>query len=158
MTIDCNGKLDGVTGESVHKDHKGEIEILSWSWDVSQASSGSGGGIGKGKAIPGKFIWTHNYDKASPTLAQKCAKGEHFKDCVITVRKAGGEQGDFLKVTMKVVYITSVAPGATSGGDIVETVHMEFDDIEFAYKPQDDKGGLGGEVKFGWNPKKTEVR
>ena len=32
------------------------------------------------------------------------------------------------------------------------------DDIEFAYKPQDEKGGLGGEVKFGWNPKKTEVR
>ena len=28
----------------------------------------------------------------------------------------------------------------------------------FAYKPQDDKGGLGGEVKFGWNTASTEVR
>ena len=35
---------------------------------------------------------------------------------------------------------------------------MDYDDIEFAYKPQDDKGGLGGEVKFGWAPKKNEVR
>jgi len=24
-------KLDGVEGESTHKDHKGEIEVLSWS-------------------------------------------------------------------------------------------------------------------------------
>ncbi len=158
MSIDCNLKLDGVKGESVNANHKDEIEVMGWSWDVSQPSSGSGGGTGKGKAVPGSFVFTHNYDKASPTLAQKCAKGEHFKDAVITVRKAGGAQEDFLKVTMKVVYITSVAPGATSGGDIVETVHMDFDDIEFAYKPQDEKGGLGGEVKFGWNPKKTEVR
>lgn len=158
MTIDCNLKLDGVKGESVSANHKDEIEVFSWNWNVSQASSGSGSGTGQGKAIPGSFSITHKYDKASPTLAQKCAKGEHFKDAVVTVRKAGGTQEDFLKVTMKVVYITSVAPSANAGGEIVETVNMVFDDIEFAYKPQDDKGGLGGEVKFGWNPKTTEVR
>ncbi len=33
-----------------------------------------------------------------------------------------------------------------------------FKDIEFAYKPQDDKGGLGGEVKFGWDVATTETR
>lgn len=158
MTIDCNLKLDGVTGESPNTNHKDEIEVMGWSWDITQPSSGSGGGTGKGKAVPGSFVFTHHYDKASPILAQKCAKGEHFKDAVVTVRKAGGVQEDFLKITMKAVYITAVAPGATSGGDIVETCHMDFDDIEFAYKPQDEKGGLGGEVKFGWNPKKTEIR
>ncbi len=158
MTIDCHLKLDGVKGESTNTNHKDEIEVFSWSWNVAQASSGSGGGTGLGKAVPGSFTITHNYDKASPILAQKCAKGVHFENAVVTVRKAGGDQQDFLKITMKTVFITSVAPGATSGGEIVETIHMDFDDIEFAYKPQDDKGGLGGEVKFGWNPKKSEVR
>ncbi len=158
MSIDCNLKLDGVSGESESADHKGEIEVFSWQWDVSQVSSGSGGGTGTGKAVPGAFTFSHKYDKASPILAQKCAKGEHFKDAVVTVRKAGGSQQDFLKVTMKTAFVTAVAPNATSGGDITETVHMTYDDIEFAYKPQDEKGGLGGEVKFGWNPKKTEVR
>ncbi|WP_371884464.1 hypothetical protein [Caballeronia sp. S22] len=31
-------------------------------------------------------------------------------------------------------------------------------DIEFEYKPQDDKGALGGAVKFGWDVRTTEVR
>jgi type VI secretion system secreted protein Hcp len=159
MTIDCHLKLDGVKGESTNANHKDEIEVFSWNWNVAQSSSaGTGGGSGIGKAVPGSFNITHNYDKASPILAQKCAKGVHFDSALVTVRKAGGDQQDFLKITMKHVFITSVAPGATSGGEIVETVHMDFDDIEFAYKPQDEKGALGGEVKFGWNPKKSEVR
>lgn len=158
MTIDCNLKLDGVKGESASANHKNEIEVFGWNWDVSQPSSGSGGGQGLGKGIPGTFNFVHKYDIASPTLAKKCAKGEHFKDAVVTVRKAGGTQEDFLKVTMKTCFITLAAPSATAGGEIVETVHMTYEDIEFAYKPQDDKGGLGGEVKFGWNTKSTETR
>ena len=157
MAIDCNLKLDGVEGESPSEKHKKEIELSSWSWDVSQASSGSGGGTGSGKAIPGTFNFVHTYDKSSPILAQKCAKGVHFPTAVVTSRKAGGSQEDFLKISMKTVFITSVAPSATAGGDIVENVHMTYEEIEFAYKPQDDKGGLGGEVKFGWNPKSTTV-
>ncbi len=31
MAIDTHIKFDGVEGESSHKDHKGEIEVLSWS-------------------------------------------------------------------------------------------------------------------------------
>ena len=158
MTIDCHMKLDGVTGESTHKDHKDEIELFSWNWSVAQPASGSGGGAGLGKAVPGSFGFTHNYDKSSPVLSQKCAKGTHFKDAVVTVRKAGDGAQDFLKVTMKTVFITSVSPGATAGGEVVETVRMDYDDIDFAYKPQDEKGALGGEVKFGWNPKKAEIR
>jgi type VI secretion system secreted protein Hcp len=34
---------------------------------------------------------------------------------------------------------------------------MSYQSIDFAYKPQDEKGGLGGEVKFGWNVKTTII-
>lgn len=157
-TIDTHLKLDGVDGESTHKDHKGEIELLSWSWGVSNATSAtSGSGSGKGKATPGDLAFTHFYDKASPVLAKKCAQGVHFKEAVITARKSGEGQKDFLKVTMKEVFITSAAPSGSSGGDIVEGITMSYGSIEFAYKPQDDKGGLGGEVKFAWNVKSTEI-
>ena len=65
MPIDCNLKIDGVDGESAHKDHKGEIEVLAWSWAVTQPStSGIGGGAGKGKAQPASLQWTHAYDKS----------------------------------------------------------------------------------------------
>jgi len=47
-------KIEGVESESIHKDHKGEIDCISWSWNVHQPSAvGSGvGGQAKGKAIP----------------------------------------------------------------------------------------------------------
>ena len=157
-TIDTHIKFDGVEGESAHKDHKGEIEILSWSWNVHNASgSASGGGSGKGKAQPGDFHFVHKYDKASPILAKKCAEGSHFKEVVVTSRKSGQGQKDFLKITMKEVFISAVSPSGNSGGDISEGLSMSYGNIEFAYKAQDDKGSLGGEVKFGWNVKSTAV-
>ena len=158
MSSDTHIKFDGVDGEATHKDHKGEIEVLSWSWGVSNAGQSIGGGSGKGKGNPGDFHMTHVYDKASPVLAKQCASGKHFKTVVMTARKAGEGQKDFLKVTLKEVFITSVQPAGGSGGEIMESLSMYYQDIEFAYKPQDEKGGLGGEVKFGWNPSTTEIR
>lgn len=159
MTVDCHIKFDGVEGEATHKDHKGEIEVLSWSWGVSNSSGFvSGGGSGKGKAQPQEFNFVHNYDKSSPVLAKHCTQGKHFKEVVVTGRKAGEGQKDFLKVTMKEVFVATVQPAGSSGGDIIEQVSLTYKDIEFAYKPQDDKGGLGGEVKYGWNVATTETR
>lgn len=159
MAIDTHFKLDGVSGESTHKDHKDEIELITWDWSVTnESSAGAGGGSGKGKAKPGSMTFTHNYDKSSPVLAKSCASGKHFKDGVITCRKAGEGQLDFLKITMKEVMVTAVHPSAHSGGDVSELVTLSYADIEFAYKAQDDKGKLGGEVKFGWNVATTETR
>lgn len=158
MTIDSHIKFEGVEGEATHKDHKGEIAVLSWQWGVMNASQGAGPGQGKGKGTGNDFSFTHLYDKASPVLAKNCAAGKHFPTVVLTARKSGEGQKDFLKVTMKEAFITSVQPAGTQGGEITESVSMAYKDIEFAYKPQDDKGGLGGEVKFGWDVATTETR
>jgi len=159
MSSDVHIKFEGVDGEATHKDHKGEIEVLSWSWNVTNDSgSRMGGGSGKGKGDPGAFSFMHAYDKASPVLAKKCAQGVHFPSVIVTARKSGEGQKDFLKVTMKEVFIAAVSPSGGGNGEIMESVSMTYGDVEFAYKPQDEKGGLGGEVKFGWNAKTTEVR
>lgn len=159
MSCDFHVKFDGVDGESTHKDHKDAIMILSWTWGVTQASSASaGGGSGMGKATPQDFHFTHLYDKASPVLAKHCVSGKHFKDMKLTARKAGEGQKDFLVMTLKEVFVNSVQPGGSQGGDLLEQVQCSYKDVEFAYKPQDDKGGLGGEVKFGWNTSSTETR
>jgi type VI secretion system secreted protein Hcp len=159
MSCDFHIKFDGVEGESLHKDHKGEVGLLAWSWGISQASGSlSGGGSGKGKAQPGDFQFSHVYDKASPVFAKHCAQGKHFKEAKLTARKAGEGQKDFLVITLKEVFITSLAPSGSQSGDIVESVNCSYKDIEFGYKAQDDKGAMGGEVKFGWNNATTEVR
>jgi len=36
--------------------------------------------------------------------------------------------------------------------------HLEYGDIEFAYKPQKADAGMGGEIKFRWNTRTTKTR
>jgi len=158
MSSDYHIKIEGITGEATHKEHKGEIEILTWDWEVNQANQPFGGGSGRGKAIPGEFVFSHHYDKASPVLAKHCASGKHFNTAKITARKAGGDQKAYLTITMKEVFISRVAPSAQSDGVIVEEVKCSYKDIEYNYKAQDEKGGLGGQVLFGWNVETTATR
>ena len=131
MAIDTHIKFDGVEGESSHEDHKGEIEVLSWSWGVNNVNAGafsSGTGSGKGKATPNDFTFMHQYDKASPLLARRCADGKHFSKVTLTARKSGEGQKDFLVVKMKEVFITSVQPGGSSNGEVHESVSMSVKD------------------------------
>ena len=159
MASDFHIKFSGVDGESAHKDHKGEIDVLSWNWSVSQPSgASSGGGSGKGKGIPGGFGFTHAYDKASPVLAKSCAGGKHFDTVKLVCRKAGDGQKDYLTINMKEVLVTNLAPSASMGGDVTESVTCSYKDIEYIYKAQDAKGGVGGDVKFGWDTVSTETR
>jgi len=158
MSIDSHLKLAGVSGEATQKDHKDEIELLSWSWGVSNESYTTGGGSGKGKAQPGMLTIMKRTDKASPVIAKHCVAGKHFADAVLTSAKSGDGQKDFLKVTFKEVFIVNYQVSGSTGADLVESVSMSYADVELGYKPQDDKGGLGGEVKFGWNVKTTETR
>jgi len=157
MAIDCFIKFDGVEGESSNKDHKAEVDVLSWSWDLASAGQVSGTSTGKGKTVAGPLSFVHLYDKASPLLAKQCAAGKLFKTVVLTSRKVGEGQKDFLQVSLKDVQVTSVQPSG-AGGDISETVTLTYRDIEFAYKPQDGKGGLGADVKFGWDVASAQVR
>ena len=38
-------KIDGIDGDSTSVQHKGEIDVQSWSWGVIQAGSSSGGRV-----------------------------------------------------------------------------------------------------------------
>ena len=159
MASDFHIKIDGVDGESKHKDHKNEIEVLAWQWGVHNASGIiSGGGSGKGKAEPGEFLFSHEYDKASPVLAKHCVTGKHFPKLVLTCRKSGDGQQEFLKITLKEVFVTSVGPSASTGSDVLENVTCTYKDVECEYKPQDSKGSMQGAVKFGWAVEETSTR
>ena len=157
MATDVHIRFDGVDGESTDRDHKGEVRVLTWGWGVAQAASPAGAGSGTGKATPADLVFTHDYDKASPLLARRCAQGKHFPTVVLSARKAGEGQKDFLKVTMKEVFITSIQVVGQGEGDLQESVSLRYGTIEFGYKPQDARGGLGTEVKFNWDLKSGKV-
>ena len=157
MAIDVHIRFDGVEGESTDRDHKGEVRVLTWGWGVAQAAAAAGAGSGTGKAIPADLVFTHDYDKASPLLAKRCAQGKHFPTVVLSARKSGEGQKDFLKVTMKEVFVASVQVVGQGEGGVQESVALRYGTIEFGYKPQDERGGLGAEVKFNWDLKTGKV-
>lgn len=152
--MDTYIKFDGIDGESTQVDHKGEINVLAWAWGLTATASPVGGGAGAGKSTPRELTFRHACDKASPLLAKSAAQGKRVKTAVLTVRKSGEGQKDFLRVTLKEVFITSVSiSGSTGPEGPVEDISLAFSEVGFGYKPQDDKGALGPEVAFTWNTK-----
>jgi len=150
MATDIFLKLGDIKGESLDDKHKDEIEVLSWSWGVSQAGSmHTGGGGGLGKADFSDLSFTHYVDKASAVMLQSCAGGEHIKEALLTVRKAGKTPQDFLMIKMTDVVITSVNPGGTGGdGGHSESATLQFSKVALEYKPQKADGSLDAGVHF----------
>jgi type VI secretion system secreted protein Hcp len=148
--------VDGIAGESADDKHKGEIDIESWSWGESNSGShATGGGGGAGKVVMQDLHFVAKINKASPVLMIACATGQHIKKAVLTARKAGGKQEDFLVITMSDVLVSSYQTGGSGHSDIVPTDQgsLNFAKIEFSYKEQKADGSMGGEVKQGYDVK-----
>jgi type VI secretion system secreted protein Hcp len=149
--------IDKIAGETLDKvfSAKGGIEIHSFSWGISNQgshSAGTGGGSGKGSFQDIHF--TKNVDKSSPALAMRCATGEHIAMASLHLRKAGGDQKEYYTIKLTDLIVSSFQAGA-GGGDstVVDQFSLNFAKIEWEYKPQDAKGGLGGGVQFGYDIK-----
>jgi len=156
MAVDYFLKVEGIDGESPDSKHKSEIELQSFSWGATQTGThGSGGGGGAGKVQMQDFHFVMKHCKASPKLMLACAEGEHLKKAVLTCRKAGKEQQEFLKVTMSDLLVSSYQTGGSSHGDEIPTdqISMNFSKIEFEYKDQKADGTLGGTTKTGYDVK-----
>ena len=154
--VDYFLKLDGIDGESQDSKHKGEIEIESFSFGATQSGTSShGGGAGAGKVQLQDFHFVMKINKASPKLFLACATGEHIKKAVLTERKAGKEQQEFMKITFTDLLVTSFQTGGSSSGNILPTeqIALNFAKIELEYKEQKADGTLGGPIKTGYDLK-----
>jgi type VI secretion system secreted protein Hcp len=150
-------KIDGIEGESLDDKHKSEIQLLSFSFGATQSgSAGVGTGSGAGKVHLQDLQFSKYLDKASPKLFDACCVGKHTPKVTLVCRKAGGTQQEYLKYTLSEVLVSSVSHSG-SGSELLplETVSLNFSKIEMEYKPQDEKGQLGGVVKAGWDVAKT---
>src|SRR5215475_13562619 len=99
MAYDAFLKLDGIKGESQDHKHKGEIDVMSFSFGAQQVGAqATGGGGGSGKVSFQDFHIVKKVDAASPLLMLNCASGTHIKEANFVVRKAGGDQLEYLKI------------------------------------------------------------
>jgi type VI secretion system secreted protein Hcp len=153
MAVDMFLKLDGVTGEAQDSAHKEEIDVLSWSWGMSQSgTTHMGGGGGAGKVSVQDISLTKYLDKSSPTLQKFCANGKHVATGCLTVRKAGENPLEYLKVELEEIIISSVSTGGSGGEDrLTENISLNFKKFHTTYTPQMADGTADAAVEAKWN-------
>ena len=155
MAVDMFLKLDGIKGESKDAKHKDEIHIESFSWGLSQTGAhGAGGGGGAGKVSVHDISVTKFLDKASPELMLACCNGKHIKEGLITVRKAGENPVEYLKIKLSDILISGVQDAGHGSDLLTENVTLNFAKFHVDYQEQGKDGkAAGGPVSMGWDVK-----
>ena len=153
MAVDMFMKLDDVKGESRDSKHKDEIDVLAWSFGASNAGTTHvGGGGGAGKVNVQDISFTKWVDKASPNLMMSACNGKHYKQALLTVRKAGENPLEYIKLSMKEVLVSSVSTGGSGGEDrLTENVTLNFAWFKVEYTPQKADGTGEPALEMAWN-------
>jgi type VI secretion system secreted protein Hcp len=155
MAVDMFLELDGIKGETSDKAFKSKnaMDVLAWSWGLSNLGTfqlASGGGAGKANFQ--NLSVTKYLDLATPNLMLFCANGKHITKGTLTVRKAGENPLEYLKISLKNVLVSGYSTGGSGGEErITENVTLNFAEVKVEYAQQDDKGGKAGSNDFGWN-------
>jgi type VI secretion system secreted protein Hcp len=151
MFLMVKGAKHGVIkGESQDDQHKGEIEVVSWSWGMQQKAS-IGGGTATGKATINDLRIVKRVDSASTPLMLALRTNEPIQKAVLTLRKAGKGQLEYLKVTIeqgRVISLVIDTVEATGAPEMLERVSFSFNKIEVEYVPQGKDGLPQGGMTF----------
>lgn len=119
-------KIEGITGE-----HKGEIQLESFSWGVSNPiSRGSAtGGAGAGKIAFQDFTFTSRIGRQSTELFMHAAQGTNFRGADLTING----RTSFLKVSFFDVFISSYKQDMTHQATVIgDTTPLENVSLNFA--------------------------
>jgi type VI secretion system secreted protein Hcp len=168
--VDYFLKIDGIKGESQDKNHKDEIDIVSFSWGMAQQGTASkGGGMGAGKVAVKDIVVVKEVDASSPKLFDACFTGKHIPSAQLTCRKAGGSAIEYWTVKLTDILISSVhqqpptaaplqfqsadAPVPTGSLLHEEIVTINYSAYEASYKGQQKDGTASGAVTTKGNVK-----
>jgi type VI secretion system secreted protein Hcp len=139
-------KVAGVTGEAGDADHKGEIEVVSWSWGM-QGSISAVTGEAVGRSTISELEIVKKVDQASPTLMLYLRNNKLVGQAKLTVRKAGKTPVEYLTIELKKVRVTSLKV-ETEGTELIERLRLGFAVVTVTYTPQDSRGGPGAASVF----------
>ena len=147
-------KIDGIPGESLDSKHKDEIEVLSWSWgETHEGAVSSGGGAGSGKVAMDDLHVSTQLSRASPALLLACASGKHIKSAVLTGRKAGKGQMEYLTFSLSDVLVSGYQTAGSEAEAPLDSISLNFSKIEVSYKQQKADGSLAPAIRVGWDRK-----
>lgn len=136
-----------VKGESTSVGHVEDIELTGWQWGLN-ASSAIGSTQATGRRSYSALTVFKRIDAATTPLMAALATNDTIKEARLTMRRAGGEQTDFFKITLRAARITSVQHTADADGNTSESVSIAFSKVDVEYRPQTAAGGWGGAMTF----------
>jgi len=150
MFLKVKSAKGAINGEAQDKDHANEIEVLAWSWGM-QGKASLGGGLASGKATMRELSVTKRVDKASTALMSALRNNEVIKEAVLTVRKAGKTQLEYLKISIgdgRVMSLDIEAGDESNSSTVFERVTFSFNKIGVEYVPQAGDGSGMGKTTF----------
>lgn len=146
-------RVDDIAGSSQAEDFVGWSDILGYSLNVvNSGATSSGGGGGAGKAVLSPMTIKKRVDAASPVFFGATLSGTHHRDAAIDVRLAGEESQPYLRWELKDAVITSYSTSGAADA-LLETLMLDYSEIEYTYWSQKSDGSLGEPVVFTWNKK-----
>ena len=151
MAIDAYLQIDGITGESTDPDHKGWIDVLSYSYSISQLTAAPVANVSAGATSAvahQEFVITKYVDSASPKVYEACAAGKRFSKAILDVMRTSGKTPvKFMQIQMQQVIISSISASAASGKDMpTESVALSYGSVQWTYTQQNPDGSQGGSV------------
>lgn len=160
MAYDIFIDIDGIPGEAMDAKYKDKIIVRGFSWGAAQTGTfahGSGGGAGKVDINSLKF--SKNSDVASHLLLMHCCTGTHIKQATLILRKAGGEQRDFLKILITDVIVARfdiIGDPDSHDAQPLEEVVLAFSTVKFSYAKQKQDGTMEAFKDTGWSLKENK--
>lgn len=146
--VDMFIEIGNIAGESLDDKHKGEIDVLAWSWGQSRGTAQTKKGLLPPACIQ-DLSFTKFIDSATPELILDGVSGAIEPSAVLTVRRAGGTQIEFLKLEMQGVSVTAYQTGGSGGEDrLTENVTLHFETMTGTYRKQNADGSAGPPESF----------
>jgi type VI secretion system secreted protein Hcp len=149
-------QVEGVTGECAEENHKGWIDVNSYSEGLSSAgSAGYGGGAGVGSVHYQDFTFTCQLEKAIPNLIKGCATHKHYPSIKFNATKmdGNGKSWNYLEITLSDAVVSSVSFSGSENQIPQVAVSLNFAKIKTQYYEQTKEGGKGSSTESEWDQK-----
>ena len=135
-------KVQGVRGEAADRDHKDEIDVVSWSWGLDAPTSFVSGEA-TGAVTVSELHVVKRVDLSSPTLMGFLRSRKPIPSAQLVVRKAGSTPLEYFKIEMENVRVNGLRAESQSL-ELMEQVRLGFQKVRVTYMPQGATGGSGG--------------
>lgn len=143
-------QIDDITGESTDEEHKGWIELLSYSWGAASASAApTGAGAAAARSTFSALNFMTPLSAASPSLFLATMDGRHIASAVLEGVRSGETRAVFLRLSMSDVVVTSYQTSASQEVP-ADSASLTFAQVTYSYWQQKEDGSMGSETKVSW--------